>query len=255
MEKGNFKLVSSEFHFPKMINDLIGRFITAGTTNSWDVVFFFIVLVVMLGTIVAIIFMEGAQRKITIQYANRPSAATFRGRNDSNIPIKLNTANVIPVIFASTLMSIPATIMRFVGDSSSGFAYWLGQVFDYTSPIGYVLYIVLIVLFTFFYAFVQLNPDKVAENLQNQNAYIPGIKPGVDTSSYVSRILFKITVIGALYLAIIASLPIWMSKIFDLPSSVTIGGPSLIIVVGVATETFKQIVQSTQEDEYRGFLD
>jgi len=240
--------------FPKMINDLIARFITSGSTSGWEVVKFYIVLLIMILIIMVIVYMEGAQRKIPIQYANRPSSASFRGKNDSNIPIKLNTANVIPVIFASTLMSIPATILRFV-DSNNGFTYWLGETFDYTSPIGYVLYIVLIILFAFFYAYVQLKPDRVAENLQNQNAYIPGVKPGVETSNYVARVLFKITVIGALYLALVASLPIWMSKIFDLPHSVTVGGTSLIIVVGVATETFKQIRQSLQADEYKGFLD
>jgi preprotein translocase subunit SecY len=118
-----------------------------------------------------------------------------------------------------------------------------------------VLYIVLIYLFSFFYSFLQMNPEKVAENLQKQNAYIPGIRPGAETASYLSRVLFKITVVGATYLALVAALPIVLSFIFDLPNSVRIGGTSLIIVVGVAIETAKQIKTAAQEKQYRGFID
>ena len=197
--------------------------------------------------------MEQAQRKIPIQYANRPAGSAFRGRNDSNIPIKLNSASVIPVIFASTLMSLPTTIANFI--THTGWQTWLNNIFNSSEPIGFALYIILIYVFSFFYTFLQMSPDKMAENLQKQNAYIPGIRPGEETASYISRVLFKITIVGATYLAVLASLPIIVAGIFDLPASVQIGGTSLIIVVGVAIETAKQIKQTSQEKEYHGFID
>lgn len=241
--------------FPQMITDLIDTYIAAEAGNSvGDIFIFFGVLVLMIAIVVGIVFMEAAQRKIPVQYANRPAAATFRGKSDSNIPIKLNSASVIPVIFASTLMSLPTTVANFL-DSSNNVVYWISQIFDYTKPIGFALYIILIFVFSFFYSFLQMNPEKMAENLQKQNAYVPGIRPGAETASYISRVLFKITMVGATYLSIVASLPIIMSLIFDLPASVQIGGTSLIIVVGVAIETAKQLKTQSQEKQYRGFIE
>ena len=221
-------------------------------------------LVMLLAVIVFIVFMEGAQRKIPVQYANRPAAASFSGRSDSNIPIKLNSASVIPVIFASTLMSLPAVVIQVLDlDPQTGAGYWLNQIFTTTSndagnvtinSIGFALYILLIVVFSFFYSFLQLSPDKMSENLQKQNAYVPGVRPGEETTGYISRVLFKITVVGATYLAIVAILPILMTVLFDLPSSAQIGGTSLIIVVGVAIESWNQIKQANQEKQYRGFI-
>ena len=239
--------------FPLMIQQLIGTYITKDNGSVGDIFVFFGILLLLIVIIIGVVFMESAVRKIPIQYANRPAAAAFRGRSESHVPIKLNVASVIPVIFASTLMSLPATIVRFL--DMNNVIYWIGQIFDYTQPIGFVLYIVLIYLFTFFYSFLQMNPEKVAENLQKQNAYIPGIRPGAETASYLSRVLFKITIVGATYLALVASLPIIISFVFDLPESVRIGGTSLIIVVGVAIETAKQIKTTAQEKQYRGFID
>ena len=238
--------------FPAMINDLIQTYVTGEGSGLGDIFIFFGIIILLVAIIIGVIFMESAVRKIPIQYANRPATAAFRGRSESNVPIKLNAASVIPVIFANTLMSLPATVIRFL--NPTGVTYWIGQIFDYNQPIGFVLYLVLIYLFTFFYAFLQMNPEKIAENLQKQNAYIPGIRPGAETESYLSRVLFKITVVGATYLAIIAALPVVVSFIFDLPSSVRVGGTSLIIVVGVAIETAKQIKTETQEKQYRGFI-
>ena len=238
--------------FPTMINDLIAKYITVADAGFKEIFSFFIVILFMVVIIVAVVFMEAAQRKIPIQYANRPAAAAFRGKGDSNIPIKLNSASVIPVIFASTLMSLPVTISNFISSGST--SYWLQQVFGYTEPIGFVLYIVLIFVFSFFYSFLQMNPEKMAENLQKQNAYIPGVRPGAETASYISRVLFKITMVGAIYLSIIASIPLIMNRIFNLPQSVQVGGTSLIIVVGVAIETAKQLKTETQEKQYRGFI-
>jgi len=239
--------------FPNMINDLIGKYITAEAGNNvGDIFIFFGVLLLMIAIVVGIVFMEAAKRKIPIQYANRPSAASFRGKGDSNIPIKLNSASVIPVIFASTLMSLPTTVVNFLDPTT--FTYWIKQISDYTQPIGFVIYIILIFVFSFFYSFLQMNPEKMSENLQKQNAYVPGIRPGAETASYISRVLFKITMVGATYLALVASIPIIMMHIFDLPQSVQVGGTSLIIVVGVAIETAKQLKTQSQDKQYRGFI-
>ena len=208
-----------------------------------------------------------------IQYSNRPGAAKFQGASDSTFPIKLNSASVIPVIFASTLMSIPTTIVSLLGltDTTKYAAttgayklgYWLNQIFNTTSTvdgkttinvIGFILYIVLIILFSFFYSFLQIDPDKMADNLKKQNAYIPGYKPGEETADFISRVLFKVTLLGATYLAILASLPIIFTWVFKLSSNVSIGGTSIMIVVGVAIETVKQIKQESEKQEYHGFL-
>jgi len=239
--------------FPEMINDLMQKYILAEEVTTGGIFIFIGVILLLLLIIVGIVFMEAAQRKIPIQYANRPSAATFRGKNDSNIPIKLNSASVIPVIFASTLMSLPLTVANFINNANA--KTWITNICSSSEPIGFALYIILIYVFSFFYTFMQMNPEKMAENLQKQNAYIPGIRPGDETASYISRVLFKITVVGATYLALVAALPIIISGIFDLPASVSIGGTSLIIVVGVAIETAKQIKTSAQDKQYHGFMD
>ena len=250
--------------FPQMFVELWTQLIA--TEDTKNIFVFILVIVMFLAVIVFIVFMEGAQRKIPVQYANRPAAASFSGRSDSNIPIKLNSASVIPVIFASTLMSLPAVIIQVLNlHTDHGVGYWLNQIFTTTSTnastgavtinsIGFSLYILLIVVFSFFYSFLQLSPDKMSENLQKQNAYVPGVRPGEETTGYISRVLFKITVVGATYLAIVAILPILMTVLFDLPSSAQIGGTSLIIVVGVAIESWNQIKQANQEKQYRGFI-
>ena len=214
-----------------------------------------IVLVLFILILVGITFMEGAQRKINIHYSNRPAASKFQGKTDSTFPIKLNTAGVIPVIFASTLLSIPNTILSYIpGLANTTFGLWLSELLTSTRPLGYVVYVVLIFLFSIFYTFIQIKPDKTAEDLQKQNAFIPGVRQGIETETYLTKTLFKVTVVGALYLIVIASLPIFATTIFGLPSYVQIGGTSLLIVVGVAIETTKQIETDIQDKDYSGFI-
>ena len=250
--------------FPQMFKDLITVLIN--TPETKNIFVFVLVIVVLIAIIVFIVFMEGAQRKIPIQYSNRPAAASFRGRSDSNVPIKLNSASVIPVIFASTLMSLPVTVVSVTDSSATTLGSWILKIFNTTSTnpttgnvsinaIGLAVYIGLIAVFSFFYSFLQLSPEKMSENLQKQNAYIPGVRPGDETAGYISRVLFKITVVGATYLIFVAVLPILMTVIFDLPASAQIGGTSLIIVIGVAIETWKQLKQTKQEKQYRGFIE
>ena len=241
--------------FPNMYRELWSTFIAIEERTAWDIIQFIIVAIMFVLIIVAVVWFEGIQRKIPVQYANRPGYAKLSGRQDSSIPIKLNSASVIPVIFASTILSIPLTILNFVrnGATVSGTDWWT-IIFSTNEPIGFVIYILLIFVFSFFYSFLQIDPDKMAENLKKQNAYIPTCKPGEETADFISRVLFKVTLLGATYLAILAALPIIFTWAFGLPASVSVGGTSIMIVVGVAIETAKQIKQESESQEYHGFL-
>ncbi len=235
---------------PYMFNTLYNKFLEPYSVKGLSIFIFICVLYVVL--ILGVVYFEGAVRKVPVQYANRQA-----GTQGSDIPIKLNSANVIPVIFASTILSIPLTIIGVLNMSvdTSNTAFWLNQVFSTSEPIGIALYVILIIFFSFFYSFLQVDPDKIAENLEKQGAFIPGYRPGEDTKVQLSRILFRITTIGATYLVILALIPIVVSLIFDLPSSVTIGGTSMIIIIGVAIETFRQLETQAETKDYQGFLD
>jgi preprotein translocase subunit SecY len=238
---------------PAMVTQLWALYIKPPAGEALDIFLFILIMVLNVAVLIGVTYLELAKRKIPIQYAN---VRAGRGRTDSNLPIKLNTAGVIPVIFASTILSIPLSMVGMTNQStSSGAGYWLNQIFNYQNPIGFVLYMVLIMLFAFFYSFLMFNPESVAENLSKSNAYIPGIRPGEDTTNYISRLLFKITVLGTVYLMILAALPIVTTIIFGfkgtVAQSVTIGGTSLIIVVGVALETVNQIITQSTEQEYK----
>ena len=239
---------------PSMFITLWDMKVLAETATLRNNVEFGIVVLIYIFVIFFVTIMQSAQRKIPIQYSNRPSASKFQGKTDSNIPIKINSAGVIPVIFAVTLLSIPTTITGLLTTEGSAWWRFFYELFTYTRPLGYSLYVTLIFVFAFFYAFVQINPEKVAKNLQNQKAYIPGVRPGIETENYISRALFRVTIIGATYLVFVASLPIFAAMLFDLPSVVQVGGTSLLIVVGVAIETTKQIKTQTQEQTYSGFI-
>lgn len=239
---------------PAMVVALWNKYIVPG--GGLNMFFFILILVLFIGILVAVTYLELAKRKIPIQYANRRSG---QGQTDSNLPIKLNTAGVIPVIFASTILSIPLSVAGFFSqESTAGVGYWFNQIFSYHQPIGFVLYMLLILVFSFFYSFLMLNPEQVADNLSKSNAYILGIRPGADTENFVSRLLFKITILGSLYLMILAALPIITSVVFSFTPQeaqvITIGGTSLLIVVGVALETSKQIITQATEQEYKGIF-
>ena len=235
---------------PYMLNDLYTKYLVNITVSN--VLAFISVLALLALTIIAVIYLQSATRKLPIQYANRHNSAQLSGRKDSFIPLKLNSAGVIPVIFAASLVSLPLTVVNFLPES--GVTNVIKAIFNYQQPIGFILYVVLIVAFTYFYAFVQVSPEKVAENLKKQGSYIPGVRPGVDTEEYLSKVLSRITFIGAIYLVVIAGLPIVFGAITDLQSSVEIGGTSLLIVVGVAIETAKQIQTKTMDQKYKGFI-
>ena len=236
---------------PAMFVSLWNQFINIDERTAWTIIQFIIICVMFIAIIIAVVWFEGIHRHIPIQYANKPSAYKLIGKQDSPFQIKLNSASVIPVIFASTILSIPLTVINFVGVEDAS---WWNIIFSTNKPIGFVIYILLIFVFSFFYSFLQIDPDKVADNLKKQNAYIPGYKPGEETADFISRVLFKVTLLGATYLAVLASLPIIITWIFGLGSTVSIGGTSIMIVVGVAVETAKQIKQESEKQEVHGFL-
>ncbi len=241
---------------PPMITTLWAKYISIDMRTGWDIFLFIFIILIYIGILVGITYLELAKRKIPIQYANRRPG---QGRTDSNLPIKLNTSGVIPVIFASTILSIPLSVVGFFGQASgSGWARWIDQIFNYQQPIGFVLYMLLILVFSFFYSFLMMNPEKVADNLSQSNAYIPGVRPGAETSDFISRLLFKITLLGTIYLMLIAAMPMITSAIFNFQGHeaqvITLGGTSLLIVVGVALETSNQIITQATEQEYEGLF-
>ena len=197
--------------------------------------------------IIGVIFMQEAERRIQIQYANK-STSVF-GANQSYMPIKINTAGVVPVIFASSLLTIPAVIAQFV--NNNGFSNFVSNYLTYTKPIGFVIFVLLIYFFAYFYTFIQLRPEELVKNLKNNGGFIPGVRPGKDTENYISKVLSRLTVFGALFLVIISALPIIFSALTGLSSSVSVGGTSLLIVVGVALETYRQLEGSLLTRNYK----
>ena len=220
-----------------------------------------IILAIIIGTIIMVIILNDAVRKIPVQYAKKMQGRRLVGGQSSNIPLKVNTAGVIPVIFASSLMSIPQIILSFTGKSARGIgATIVGMLnqnnwFNFRSPqysIGLVLYIVLIIFFAYFYTSITFNPIEVADNMKKQGGFIPGIRPGKPTTDYLNKVLGYIIFIGAVGLAIVVLIPVIFNGIFG--ASVSFGGTSIIIIVSVILETIKQIESQMQVRNYRGFL-
>ena len=239
-----------------IVNTLPQTFITAfnelvlaETFTTWTgIILFILFVIVYLGIIVGVIYMQQAERRVPIQYSNRTASAY--GGEKSFIPIKLNSVSVIPVIFASAIIGIPSLIATVI--NKTAFTNFVDNYINYTSYTGFLLYMVLIFLFGYFYTLLELNPDEMAENLDKSRSYIPGITPGEATSKYLKYVITRLTVVGTLGLMVIAALPIIFSKVSNLSSNVTIGGTGLLIVVGVALETYKQLESSIVSRSYTG---
>ena len=232
---------------PSVFTGAYEGFITAGTYSLGLGIFFFILFVISyILIIVGIIWIQLAERRIPIQYANRSTSAY--GAQQSFLPIKINSAGVIPVIFAQILVTIPATIVNIIGNERA--INFVNTYINYDTFTGFILYIILIMFFGYFYTFMQMNPDEMSKNLNKRGGYIPGIRPGEDTSKYISNTLGKLTFTGSLFLVVLSAIPIVFSMIFDLPSTVSIGGTGILIVVGVAIETYKQIESSLVSRSY-----
>ena len=233
---------------PIMFIDAYKGLVVFGTVQQTllGIVKFLIFVILYIAVIIGVIYEECAERRIPIQYANK-STNSING-NQNYIPFKLNSAGVIPVIFASAIISIPGLIAQFA--KSEGIALFVNKYLTYTTPTGFILYIILIIVFAYFYTFLQLKPKELADNLQKNGGFIPGVRHGDETVKYVSKVLKRITLAGAIFLAIIAALPILFGMFSGLPTSVSIGGTGLLIVVGVALETYKQIESQVSTRTY-----
>ena len=232
---------------PSIFTGAYYGFVTSGTYETALGIFFFcLFILVYILIVVGIIWIQLAERRIPIQYANKSTSAY--GAQNSFLPIKLNSAGVMPVIFASILTTIPATIVALT--KNQGAIDFVNKYILYNTPTGFVLYILLILFFGYFYTFMVMNPDEMSKNLNERGGYIPGIRPGEDTSNYISNSMGKLTLVGSIFLVILAAIPIIFSLIFGLSSQVTIGGTGMLIVVGVAIETYKQMESSLVSRSY-----
>ena len=239
---------------PTAVNQIYAQQLEgAGDQLFIKIVILALLVVILLAIVVGVIYVQQALRKIPIQYAKRVAGrASQAGGQQTHLPLKVNAAGVIPVIFAMAFIVTPQTLAMFFGQNSV--TAFITNTFDYTKPVGMLVYIALITAFTYFYAFIQVNPENLADNLKKQGAYIPGIRPGSDTQSYLTKVLYRLTFVGALFLVVVSVLPILFINFMNLPASAQIGGTSVIIVVGVALETMKQLESQLVKRHYKGFM-
>ena len=244
----------TEFGFPTMIFTSISNMMRpASDPNHLNWWVFLFMLLGALCIIVLIVFVNDAERRIPVQYAKRVVGRKMYGGQSTFLPMKVNMSGVLPVIFAQSIASVPATIAAFTGKTGGWVNTWFG-----TNSIPYaIVYLLLIIFFAYFYSTIQFNPVEVANNLKKNGGYIPGFRPGKPTSEFIQKVLNKITLFGALYLAIIAVTPILIAH-FSTQSALTgisLGGTSIIIVVGVALETIRALEAQMLMRNYKGFLD
>ena len=234
---------------PGLVGDLYKNF-AAGMLNIWALIAIALIAIAM---VVFVVFINDAERRIPVQYAKRMVGRKMYGGQSTHIPIKVSMSGVMPIIFAMSIMAFPSTLINLFGAPTGGF--WLKFV-NFISPTSWfyiVFYVLLIVFFTYFYTAIQFNPIEIANNMKKNGGFVPGIRPGKPTSEYVARILSKITLTGALFLGIVAAVPLILGKVIGF--SISIGGTSLLIMVGVALETVKQIESQMLMRHYKGFLE
>ncbi|WP_440257651.1 preprotein translocase subunit SecY [Catenibacterium faecis] len=219
------------------------------TSLAWYILF----VIVYLAIVVFVVFEEGAIRKIPIIYATN-TQTVMHTKESTNLPIKINSSSVIPVIFAASVLAAPRTIISFMKSTST--TKMIDNILNYQKPIGFVLYIVMIILFTFFYSNLQIDAKKISEDLKKSGGAIPGVRTGDDTKKYIGTVLNRVTVVGSLFLAIIASIPIIAPEIWKMTSNnaLSLGGTGLIIVTGVALETVRAIKSMLTRREYHGYI-
>lgn len=229
------------------------EFVNISKDQIWHSFLYCVVLLLVILVIVTFVtYVQQANYKIPIQYTRRVAGST----ESSYLPLKVNVAGVIPVIFASSFIATIQTILMAFTRSHSGDQWFqvMSNIFNMQTVPGMILYTVLIILFTFFYAFVQVNPEKLSENLQKQGSYIPSVWPGKETEKYVSRLLMRLSTVGSLFLGFISLIPLVASTVWGLNESIGLGGTSLLIVVGVTLETMRQIEGMMMKREYVGFI-
>ena len=216
---------------------------------------FIFVLLIGVAIVAAVVFVEQSQRRIPVQYAKRMVGRQAYGGTSTYIPIKVNQAGVIPVIFASSLLYIPSLLVNFSGNESAAWAIWISRNLVGGDTLIYVaLYAALIIFFAYFYVAITFNPDEVADNMKKYGGFIPGIRAGRPTSEYLAYVLSRITAPGSLYLALVAIIPIIALTLFGASQNFPFGGTAILIVVGVGLDTAKQIESQLQQRSYEGFL-
>jgi preprotein translocase subunit SecY len=219
------------------------------SSGNFNLVVILLALAMMAGVVAFIVFMETAYRRIPIQYAKRVVGRRMYGGQSSHLPLKINMANVIPPIFASSIMMFPATIGGFVKVD------WVQRAASYVqwgSPAYMTMYVAMIVFFSFFYTAVTFNPNDIAENLKKNGGFVPGVRPGKKTAEFIDKVMVRLTVIGSIYLSAVCVLPTVLIKEWQVPFY--FGGTALLIVVGVAIDTIAQIESHTVMRNYDGFL-
>ncbi len=232
-----------------LIPSAMGNTVRLMTTGEMGLFTLIIIIVLMVAVISAVIFMEQAQRRIPVHYAKRVVGRKMYGGQTSHLPLKINSAGVIPPIFASSIIMFPATLAQF---SNLPLMQTVAAMFSPGTVWYYILYVGFISFFCFFYTAVQFNPDNVAENMKKNGGYIPGIRPGKKTSEYIDRVLTRITVGGAVYISAVCVLPTVLMERFNIPFY--FGGTALLIVVGVSIDTIAQIESHLISGNYQGFL-
>lgn len=236
-----------------IVNTLPSMFVTAfqslipnanNEVLAWAKFIIFVLLYVFI--VVGVIWVEQAERRIPIQYSNRSSSSY--GGQQTFLPLKLNSANVMPVIIASVIMGIPSILAYFIKNAKV--ISFLNNYLSTSKPVGFVIYIVLIVAFTYIYTFLTINPEELSKNLNKNGGYIPGIRPGSETKKYISKVLGRITFMGAFFIALLASIPTIFTALTGLPETVKLGCTSMLIAVGVLLETYKQLESSVASRNY-----
>ncbi|WP_296666536.1 preprotein translocase subunit SecY [Demequina sp.] len=220
-----------------------------GPTNT------LLVALALLVVIAAVVFVEQSQRRIPVQYAKRMVGRKMLGGSSTYIPLKINMAGIIPVIFASSLLTIPQVIRQFQGNDPSDWMLWLdNNLASPSAPLHIILYILLIVFFAYFYTAITFNPTEVADNMKKYGGFIPGIRPGTPTAEFLDYVLSRITAAGSLYLAIVALVPTLLFVALGLATNIPFGGTSILILVGVGLDTVKRIQSQLEQRHYEGFL-
>ena len=236
---------------PTAVTTMYGSLV-AGTMKWWMVL---LVLVGVLALVVLIVFVNNAERRIPVQYAKRQVGRKMYGGQSSTLPMKVNMSGVLPIIFAQSIAMIPSTIAAFFKAPKEG-TFWHGflEFIDTKSFMYMLVYFVLIIGFSYFYSTIQFNPVEIANNLKKNGGFIPGFRPGKPTADFIKKVLNKVTLFGAVYLGVVAILPLVLGMIIENPG-LSIGGTSVIIVVGVALETVQALESQMLMRQYKGFLE
>lgn len=234
---------------PSMFKQAFSKLVTSQTFGKEGILLFSIFVIIYLAIVIGVVFVETAERRVRVQYANKTTSS--QGAK-SFMPIKINSAGVMPVIFASSLMTLPPIIAQAIGKESV--KNFVDNYLTYTKSWGFLIFIILIILFSYFYTYIQFKPEEFAKNLNENGGFIPGVRPGKPTENYMANLLMSLTFGGAIFIAVIAALPIIFNNLSKLPANITIGGTGLLIVVGVALETYKQLEGSLVSRNYsRGY--